>query len=73
MLKFVICGMEHSGTTLLSDLFRQVLILAYYQGLKYREIADILDIPVGTVKSQLHVALTRLEGLWTSTPALYEP
>jgi RNA polymerase sigma-70 factor (ECF subfamily) len=38
----------------LPDFLRQVLILAYYQGLKYREIADVLDIPVGTVKSRLH-------------------
>ena len=40
----------------LPDFLRQVLILAYYQGLKYREIADILDIPVGTVWSRLHNA-----------------
>ena len=45
----------------LPDFLRQVLILAYYQGLKYREIADILDIPVGTVKSRLHAALVRLQ------------
>jgi RNA polymerase sigma-70 factor (ECF subfamily) len=45
----------------LPDFLRQVLILAYYQGLKYREIADILGIPVGTVKSRLHAALQRLQ------------
>jgi RNA polymerase sigma-70 factor (ECF subfamily) len=45
----------------LPDFLRQVLILAYYQGLKYREIADVLDIPVGTVKSRLHAALVRLQ------------
>jgi RNA polymerase sigma-70 factor (ECF subfamily) len=45
----------------LPDFLRQVLILAYYQGLKYREIADILEIPVGTVKSRLHAALVRLQ------------
>ncbi len=45
----------------LPDFLRQVLILAYYQGLKYREIADILGIPVGTVKSRLHAALVRLQ------------
>jgi RNA polymerase sigma-70 factor, ECF subfamily len=45
----------------LPDFLRSVLILAYYQGLKYREIATILNIPVGTVKSRLHTALARLQ------------
>lgn len=34
--------------------------LIYYQGLKYREAAEVLDIPVGTVKSRLHAAITKL-------------
>src|SRR5579872_3938357 len=52
----------------LPDFLRQVLLLAYYQGLKYREIADILDIPVGTVKSRLHAALVKLQETWGETP-----
>jgi RNA polymerase sigma-70 factor (ECF subfamily) len=56
----------------LPDFLRQVLILAYYQGLKYREIADILDIPVGTVKSRLHAALVKLQEAWAQTPSLHE-
>ena len=48
----------------LPDFLRQVVILAYYQGLKYREIADVLGIPVGTVKSRLHTALGRLQTMW---------
>ena len=56
----------------LPDFLRQVLLLAYYQGLKYREIADILDIPVGTVKSRLHAALVKLQEVWAETPSLYE-
>ena len=47
----------------LPDLLRQTLILAYHQDLKYREIADILKIPVGTVKSRLHAALAKLQEL----------
>ena len=39
---------------------REALILAYYEDLKYREIAEILKIPVGTVKSRLHAALAKL-------------
>jgi RNA polymerase sigma-70 factor (ECF subfamily) len=56
----------------LPDFLRQVLILAYYQGLKYREIADILGIPVGTVKSRLHAALVKLHEMWEQTPSLYQ-
>jgi len=56
----------------LPDFLRQVLILAYFQGLKYREIADILNIPVGTVKSRLHAALVKLQEYWTTSPTLRE-
>jgi RNA polymerase sigma-70 factor (ECF subfamily) len=56
----------------LPDFLRQVLILAYYQGLKYREIAEVLDIPVGTVKSRLHAALVKLQEAWSVSPSLYE-
>jgi len=56
----------------LPEFLRQVLLLAYYQGLKYREIADILGIPVGTVKSRLHAALVKLQEVWSETPSFYE-
>jgi RNA polymerase sigma-70 factor, ECF subfamily len=56
----------------LPEFLRQVLLLAYYQGLKYREIADILGIPVGTVKSRLHAALVKLQETWGEAPSLYE-
>jgi RNA polymerase sigma-70 factor (ECF subfamily) len=54
----------------LPDFLRQVVILAYYQGLKYREIADIVGIPVGTVKSRLHAALVKLHEAWMASPSL---
>jgi RNA polymerase sigma-70 factor (ECF subfamily) len=38
--------------------------LIYYQGMKYREAAEILDVPVGTVKSRLHAALLKLHEAW---------
>ncbi len=42
------------------SLSREVVVLYYLDQLKYREIADILDIPLGTVKSRLHTALKQL-------------
>ncbi len=54
----------------LPDFLKQVVILAYYQGLKYKDIAGILGIPVGTVKSRLHTALCKLHEAWSVEPAL---
>lgn len=50
-----------SSIARLPDTLRQTLLLAYHQDLKYREIAEILKIPVGTVKSRLHAALAKLQ------------
>jgi RNA polymerase sigma-70 factor (ECF subfamily) len=61
-----------SSVEKLPDFLKQVVILAYYQGLKYKDIADIMAIPVGTVKSRLHTALCKLHEAWASEPALKE-
>lgn len=42
---------------------RSVVVLSEIQGLKYQEIADILEIPVGTVKSRMFTAMERLKDL----------
>ena len=41
--------------------FRVPLVLSDLEGLSYHEIADLLDIPVGTVKSRLFRARKRLQ------------
>jgi RNA polymerase sigma-70 factor, ECF subfamily len=56
----------------LPDFMRQVVVLAYYQGMKYRDIAEIMNIPVGTVKSRLHAALLKLQEAWLASPSLRE-
>ncbi len=38
----------------LPEEFRVVVVLAFYEGFAYQEIADVLGIQVGTVKSRLH-------------------
>jgi len=46
----------------LPDEFREVLVLSDMEGLPYAEIAESLDIPVGTVKSRLFRARRILQG-----------
>lgn len=43
--------------------YREVLILRHYEGLKFREIAEVLEIPEGTVKSRMVEALNRMASL----------
>jgi RNA polymerase sigma-70 factor (ECF subfamily) len=45
---------------------RLILMLGYFQQLPYAEIADVLEIPVGTVKSRLHAAVNHFGRLWRS-------
>ncbi|HEX4129169.1 MAG TPA: RNA polymerase sigma factor [Pirellulales bacterium] len=51
----------------LSETLRAVVMLVYYQGLKYHEAADTLGVPVGTVKSRLHTAILKLNESWNRT------
>lgn len=44
----------------LPEASRSVLVLREYEGLSYREIADVLDIPIGTVMSRLNYGRNRL-------------
>ena len=41
---------------------RECLVLSEYNGLKYAEIAEVLGVPVGTVKSRIFSAVQRLRG-----------
>jgi RNA polymerase sigma-70 factor (ECF subfamily) len=44
----------------LPDIYRAVVVLRHYQGLKLREIAEVLDVPEGTVNSRMAEALSQL-------------
>lgn len=48
----------------LNEPTQQLIQLAFYQGMKYSDIGEILGIPVGTVKSRVHTAMRRLNEIW---------
>ncbi len=47
----------------LPETYRSVLVLRHYEGLRLREIAEVLEIPEGTVYSRMAEALRRMTGL----------
>ncbi len=53
----------------LTEKQRTLVILRYYGGLSYAEIAQVLDIPVGTVRSRLNQATRMLRKRMQATPA----
>ncbi|MHC4982590.1 MAG: RNA polymerase sigma factor [Planctomycetota bacterium] len=46
---------------------RLVLVLSYFHELPYKEIAEILSLPLGTVKSRLHSAVKYFAAKWKAT------
>ena len=43
---------------------KEVLLLGYFQQMPYKEIADVLSVPLGTVKSRLHAAINHFARRW---------
>ena len=48
---------------------RTVLLLCYHDGMTHQQAADILEVPLGTLKSRLHAALTTLRAALASEVA----
>jgi len=46
------------------DNLRIVLVMSYFHELPYKEIAEILEVPLGTVKSRLHAAVKHFAKQW---------
>lgn len=46
---------------------REILLLSYFQRLSYNQIAETLDIPLGTVKSRLHTAVAAFAKAWKAS------
>jgi RNA polymerase sigma-70 factor, ECF subfamily len=48
----------------LPEPLRNAVKLVYFRGMKYRDAAKVMSVPVGTVKSRLHAAIQRLGQAW---------
>jgi RNA polymerase sigma-70 factor (ECF subfamily) len=46
---------------------REILLLSYFHQFPYKQISDILQIPLGTVKSRLHAAVAHFADKWKTT------
>ena len=67
-------GRVRLALDVLPEAQRRALELAYFQGYTFRQVADVLDIPEGTAKSRLRLALARIaEKLGAETSVEGEP
>ena len=57
----------------LAEGYRSVIMLRHFENLKFREIAEVLDIPEGTVKSRMSEGLAQLNRILTRTLNTKEP
>ncbi len=46
------------------DHLRLVLLLSYFHEMPYKDIAEVLSVPLGTVKSRLHAAVKHFARRW---------
>ena len=46
---------------------REILVFAYFNRFSYKQMAEILSIPIGTVKSRLHTAVGRFSKEWKTS------
>ncbi|MGA2498458.1 MAG: RNA polymerase sigma factor [Tepidisphaeraceae bacterium] len=52
----------------LDDNLREIILLAYFHQFSYRQIGEMLNIPLGTVKSRLHAAVAQFAAHWQNLP-----
>ena len=57
------------GLSALDPELKDAIVLRYVRGLAYREIASILDVPEGTIKSRISRGRSQLARLLTRTAA----
>ena len=57
-------ALVQSAVDRLTPRLREVLLLAYFQRMSYAQIAEVCSIPLGTVKSRLHAAVSGFAKRW---------
>jgi len=55
--------------TSMPEHLREILLLSYFHQFPYKQISEILDIPLGTVKSRLHAAVAHFADRWRAGAA----
>lgn len=56
----------HQTVMAMPEHLREILLLSYFHQFPYKQISDILSIPLGTVKSRLHAAVAHFADRWRS-------
>lgn len=59
----------HEALGDIPPMYREVLVLYHFEHLKYREIADLLDIPIGTVMNRIFRARQKLREAYEAVEA----
>jgi RNA polymerase sigma-70 factor (ECF subfamily) len=54
----------HKTVMSMPEHLREILLLSYFHQFPYKQISDILSIPLGTVKSRLHAAVAHFADRW---------
>jgi RNA polymerase sigma-70 factor (ECF subfamily) len=67
------CRQATSALDQLPDWLKQPVVLVILQGLKYREAATLIGIPLGTLKSRLYEAVKRIGGRVNASNACRSP
>lgn len=57
-------ALVHNTVMSMPEHLREILLLSYFHQFSYKQISEILDIPLGTVKSRLHAAVAHFAVRW---------